>query len=134
MKHILTLAVLFASSFAFSATKSIKLDMKLTIDGRDVSAPVVVVLDGEKAMISQRATEINEFNETFIEVHAKQTKVDAIAGINMNFVISQTIDGKKKIISTPQIFALDGGEAEITVGSSNGDKNEMKFSVVPTIQ
>ena len=134
MKYILTSAVLLVSNLALSATALIKLDMKLMIDGREVSAPVVAVLDGETAKISQRATEINKFNETFIEVQAKQTLVDKIAGIKMNFVISQIIDGKKKVISTPQVFALDGGEAEVTVTNSIGEQNEIKFSVVPKIQ
>lgn len=119
---------------ALSAPKVIKLDMKLMIDGREVSAPVVAITEGETAKISQKATEINEFKETFIEVQANQTKIDEIPGIKMKFVISQTIDGKKKVISTPQVFALDGGEAEVTVGSQNGNINNMKFSVIPTIQ
>ena len=134
MKYILTSAVLLVSNLALSAPALIKLDMKLMIDGREVSAPVVAVLDGETAKISQRSTEINKFNETFIEVQAKQTLVDKIAGIKMNFVISQIIDGKKKVISTPQVFALDGGEAEVTVTNSIGEQNEIKFSVVPKIQ
>lgn len=134
MKHILGMAIILISSTLLAAPKSIILDMKLSIDGREVSAPIVAVQEGQKATVSQRATEINEFNETFIEVQANQTKVDDIPGIKMNFVISQTINGKKKVISTPQIFALDGGEAEVTLNNSDSQQKEMKFTVIPTIQ
>lgn len=134
MKYFFTLMALLVSCSAISAPKVIKLDMKLMIDNREVSAPVVAVLDGETAKISQGATEINGFNETFIEVNARQTKIDEIPGVKMSFVISQTIDGKKKIISSPQVFALDGGEAEVTVGSQSENQSNLKFSVIPTIQ
>ncbi len=133
MKYLLSAFVLISTCNGFAATKTVKLDMKLTLNGRHVSSPVVIVPMGEKAKIEQGKTEINGDNPIYIEVIATEDKPEAGEGIQMKFVVGQIINGEQKILMQPKVVALEGGEAEVSMTTSDEKSTEVKLSVIPTI-
>ncbi len=128
MKKIIAL-ILIAGTSAFAANKGYDLRMNLTVDGKLVSAPQMIVEEGKTATVTQK----NESgDESFIEVTASEGSVKNNNGILMKFTIGVVQkNGERKIISQPQILAKENKKAEITVGSNAGTK-DMSLTVVAT--
>ena len=107
--------------------KAYDLQMELTIDGKHVSSPRVLVKPGETASVTQQS----ETDNSFIEVVATEGTLQNHSGILMKFVVG-TIDkdGKRTIVSHPEILAKENEPATITVGQKNGSPEELSLSVV----
>ncbi|MFV8250539.1 hypothetical protein [Bdellovibrio bacteriovorus] len=121
---LLGLALLMASSSAFASTNGYDLKMHLSLNGKHISSPRIIVKAGETATITQKTNT----EETFIEVVATEGEIQNNKGILMNLVVG-TIgrDGKRTVISKPQILTKENSPASIQVSGKDG---EVSLSVV----
>jgi type II secretory pathway component GspD/PulD (secretin) len=121
MKSLLVAAVIFSSAISFATgTKGYDLEMKLSIDGKNVASPRLIVKEGQKGTVVQESNGV----KSVIEVVAKEVKTeDGSKAIKMAFVVSNmNSDGTSKVISQPQILARPNTEALIEVGQSGNPK------------
>lgn len=102
--------------------------MDLSLNGKHISSPRVIVKAGETATITQKT----DTEESFIEVVATEGEVQNHKGIIMNFTVG-TIgkSGERTIISRPQILAKENEQAQITVGENGGIEN-LSLTVLAT--
>lgn len=122
---LLGLALLMVASSAFAKTKGYDLKIDLSLKGKHVASPHLVVKEGEKATITPQSDNAARF----IEVTATEGEVQGHKGILMNFTVgSITKDGKRTILSTPEILAKENESAQIVVGGKDGA--ELSMSVV----
>ncbi|CAN5672421.1 hypothetical protein BH10BDE1_BH10BDE1_16550 [soil metagenome] len=125
MKAVLTAFILFSSS-AFAGTNGYDLKIDLSVNGKNVISPRVIVKEGMMASV----TEDTRGDKTYVEVTATEKPDGAKRAILMKFVVGKIMgDGTRKIISTPQIVALENSKAEIKVGKA-GTEDELSLSVV----
>lgn len=122
---LLGLALILVGSSAFATTNGYDLKMDLSMNGKRVSSPRIIVKAGEKGTINQKTgTE-----ESFIEVVATEGQVQNHKGIMMNFTVGYIgKNGERNIVSKPQILAKENEPALITVGEKDG--TELSLSVV----
>ncbi len=123
----LGLFLLLAGSSAMAA-KGYDLKMDLTMNGKHMSSPRVLVKAGEKATIAQEGKN----GGSFIEVVATEGEVQGNAGIMMSFTVG-TIDkkGARTIVSRPKILAVENSEARITVGENENSVEQISLTVTP---
>lgn len=121
---LLGLALIMVGSSAFGATNGYDLKMELSMNGKHVSSPRVIVKAGETATVTQKT----DTEETFIEVVATEGEIQNNKGILMKMVVGTiSSDGQRTIVSRPQILAKENEQALIQVGDKDG---EMSLSVV----
>lgn len=107
------------SAFA-ATTNGYDLKMDLSLNGKHISSPRVIVKESETATITQKT----DTEETFIEVVAAEREIQNHKGILMKFTVGTiSKDGQRTIISKPQILANENEKAQITVGKSGGSVN-----------
>lgn len=122
---LLGLALLMVGSSAFASTNGYDLKMDLSMNGKHVSSPRIIVKAGEKGTINQKT----DTEESFIEVVATEGQVQNNKGIMMNFTVGYIgKNGERTIVSKPQILAKENEPALITVGEKDG--TELSLSVV----
>ncbi len=121
------LLLLLAGTRAWAA-KGYDLKMELTMNGKHMSSPRVLVRAGEKAMIEEEGKN----GGSFIEVIATEGEAKGNAGIMMSITVG-TIDkkGARTIISRPKILAVENSEARITVGENENGNEQISLSVTP---
>jgi hypothetical protein len=124
---LVAIVLAFIGSSAFASTNGYDLKMDLSLNGKLVSSPRLIVKAGETAYINQKT----DTEESFIEVVASEGSIQNHQGILMNFIVG-VIDqnGQRVIKAKPQILANENEAAQITVGENNGD--EISLSVVAT--
>lgn len=124
---LVAIVLAFIGSSAFASTNGYDLKMDLSLNGKHVSSPRLIVKAGETAYINQKT----DTEESFIEVVATEGSIQNHQGILMNFIVG-VIDqnGQRVIKAKPQILANENEAAQITVGENNGD--EISLSVVAT--
>ncbi len=124
---LVAIVLAFIGSTAFASTNGYDLKMDLSLNGKHVSSPRLIVKAGETAYINQKT----DTEESFIEVVATEGSIQNHQGILMNFIVG-VIDqnGQRVIKAKPQILAKENEAAQITVGENNGD--EISLSVVAT--
>ena len=122
MKYFLTTAWLLAGS-ALAAGQGYDLKTEVTINGKAVAAPEMIV---KKGQLSTAATK-----DVFIEVLADENPVAAHPGILMKFTVGSIgPNGERKILGKPQIIAAENQRAEVTVSSD--EKGADKYSLAVT--
>ncbi len=113
---LIVLVLSFMSSMALASSNGYDLKMDLSMNGKHVSSPQLIVKAGEKATINQNTNGI----ENFIEVVATEGSIQNHKGILMNFVVGVIgKNGERIIKSTPQILAKENQAAQITVGENS---------------
>ncbi|MFP5518733.1 MAG: hypothetical protein ACLGGX_02425 [Bdellovibrionia bacterium] len=123
--RLVAILLAFLGSSAFAATNGYDLRMDLSLNGKHISSPRLIVKAGEKATINQKT----DTAESFIEVIATESSVQNHKGILMNFVIGiVSKNGERIIKATPQVLAKENEPAQVTVGQNIGD--EFSLSVV----
>lgn len=122
---LVAIALAFIGSSAFASTNGYDLKMDLSLNGKHISSPRVIVKAGETATITQKT----DTEESFIEVVATEGSIQNHKGILMNFVVGVIgKNGERTIKAKPQVLAKENEAAQITVGENNGD--EVSLSVV----
>ena len=103
------------------------LRMELSLNGKPVSAPRVVVREGEPATITQGNAE----GTTFVEVTAAEGSIQGRNGILMKFEVG-TISpaGKRQVLATPRVLAREGEPARITQADTKTGAEMISLSVV----
>ena len=121
---ILGMVFLMTFETVIASTNNYNLSLDLTLNGKHVSSPRIIVKEGEIASISQKTA--NE--KQFIDVIATRKKPNNIL---MQFTLG-TIDknGIKHISARPQIIAKENVQTKITQG--NSEKEEFSLSVIAT--
>lgn len=90
-----------------------ELDMNLKFDGKLMSSPRVVVLDGQSAVLSDRGPN----GGTYIEA----TVVGEKQGVLMKFALgTMDAEGKRVVYARPQVIAAENQAATINVKESEG--------------
>lgn len=108
MKLFVFIGSLLLGSAAFAAP-SYDLKVDLSVDGKIVSSPHLVVREGETGSITQDT----DGKKIYIDVVAKAHKPK---GIEMSFQYGEILaNGEKQMISTPRIIALENEKASIQV-------------------
>jgi type II secretory pathway component GspD/PulD (secretin) len=120
MKLLGIFLMIFGNSAFAATTNGYDLKMDLSLNGKHISSPRVIVKASETATITQKT----DTEETFIEVIAAEGEIQNHKGILMKFTVG-TInkDGKRTIISKPQILAKENEKSQITVGESGSSEN-----------
>lgn len=114
----------------FASTKAFDVKAKVSVDGKLISSPHIMTKPNELASISQK---VENNRKILIELTASDYKSkDTKDGIMMKFAISRVEAGKRTLISTPQIVALPGEEAEIAVGQTATKTESVKIKVIAT--
>ena len=122
---LMAIALVFVGGSVFASTNGYDLKMDLSVNGKQISSPRVMVKAGETATINQKT----ETEESFIEVVATEGSIQNHKGILMKFtvgVIAQ--NGERVIKSQPQVLAKENEKTQVTIGENNGD--EISLSVV----
>lgn len=123
---MLGIALLMFGPLAFASTNGYDLKMDLSMNGKHISSPRVIVKAGETATITQKT----DTEESFIEVVATEGEVQNHKGIVMKFTVGTiSKNGQRTIVSKPQILAMENEKAEIIVGEDGG-KEQLSLSVV----
>jgi hypothetical protein len=127
MGKILFTMICFFSSSVFAGQKAFDLKMELSLEGKHISSPKVIVKEGETKTI----VEESNGQKTYIEVSAKQDKASGgKQTIYMAFVIGKIAsDGSKTVISTPRITAAPNETAQISIGEK-GAPDLLSLSVI----
>lgn len=126
MNYLILVSLMLGSS-AFAA-KGYDLKIDLSLNGKRMSSPRVLVKAGEKAIVS----ESGKNGGTFIEVMATEGEVQGNSGIMMSMTVG-TIDkkGARTILSRPKILAVENSESKITVGELENGTEQISLSVTP---
>ncbi|MBK7890552.1 MAG: hypothetical protein IPJ84_06825 [Bdellovibrionales bacterium] len=131
---IIALALSFSTFFSSAVlaesptTTGYTLKMELSMNGKVVSTPRLVVRSGETGSI----TEESAARKTFIEVTATEGSVQKRKGIMMNFVVGLIAkDGTRTVLSRPSILANENEKAEITVADKENGES-VALSVIAT--
>lgn len=118
---------ILCGSVGLASSRGYELKMDLSLDGQHVSSPRVVTVAGETATVTQK----NETGQSFIEVTANEGAIQGHKGILMKFVVGTiSKNGKRTILSKPEVLAKENVPAQITVGKENGANPEVALSVV----
>ncbi len=122
MKSLFILFLILISSYSFASTQTYDLKIDLSINGKHIASPRMIVKDG----VTSSMTQDSDGKRTFIDVIATEQK----SAILMKFVVG-TISkiGEKQILSTPQILTVANEKAEVTVGNQK-ESSEMNLSVI----
>jgi hypothetical protein len=122
MKTIIS--VLLISISVLASKKSYDLKMELSIDGKQVSIPSVVVEEGVHGTITKELVTQN----SYVEVIATEENIQGNKGILMKFEVGHfKKDGSRVIISNPIVLANEGEEASISIEEEDGiDKFSLK--------
>lgn len=125
-KILMAMVCLFSVS-VFASQKAFDLKMDLSIEGKHVSSPRIVVKEGEKGTITQESNG----QKSFIEVVAKEDKApNGKQAIFMTFVVGKIAnDGTRTVISQPQIISIPNEKAQISVGEK-GNPDLLSLSVI----
>lgn len=115
---------LFAANSA--PTTGYDLKMELSMNGKVVSTPRLIVRSGQTGSI----TEDSATRKTFVEVTAMEGSVQNHKGIIMNFVVGVIgKDGKRTVLSRPNILAKENEKAEIEVSDKESGET-LALSVI----
>lgn len=122
---LLGLALILVGSSAFAATDGYDLKMDLSMNGKHVASPRIIIKAGELGTIIQKT----DSEETFIEVVATEGEVQNHKSIMMKFTIGYIgKNGERTIVSKPKILAKENSPSQITVDEKSGA--ELSFSVI----
>jgi hypothetical protein len=117
------------NSTAMASTSGYDLKMDLSLDGKHVSSPSVIVKSGEMASIIQKTDKEEASN--FIEVIASEGEIQNHKGILMKFKVgSISKSGERTVLSEPRILAKENELAKITVSNKEGGSEQLSLSVV----
>ena len=126
MKKMAVLLFLMVGSSALATLRTYDLKVNLTMNGKHVSSPQIIAKEGETASMTQ---ELNG-EKIFMDVIATENTAKDKNAIFMKFSVGTiSAKGEKKIISTPQILALENQKAEIQVVDEKDHEN-LSISVV----
>lgn len=125
MSKWISMLLVFLALPALAKENAYDIKMEVALNGRVISSPRVVTKIGETATI----TEKNGFFENFFEVTATEGEIESRKGIRMKVVIGVVgADGRRNVISTPELLAYENEKAEIKVGGLQ--KEELSLSVL----
>jgi hypothetical protein len=125
---ILGLSILISSPFAFASNESVHLDLTLSQNGQMVSHPTMnVELDQSGTWIQQ---EIANSALPQYQVDVVPT-LAANNAVKLSFKISQIVNGKKVLVSSPSVVVSEGESAKISQAGNGTDLFE--FSVTPKL-
>ncbi len=120
---------MFLSTAAMASTAGYDLKMDLSLNGKNVSSPRVVVKAGEMASITQ-TSEKGEAS-SFIEVVVSEGEIKNHKGILIKFKVgSISKTGERTVLSEPQILAKENEPAKVTVSNKEGGIEQISLSVV----
>ena len=128
MKVILVLFTVFLSGSAFAATNGYQLKLDLSIGGKHVLSPQILVTEGATASVTEEV----DGEKTFIEVVATEKPTGKKNAILMKFVVGTvTSSGERRILSTPTLISLENNMAQITVENKK-PKGDLTLSAIAT--
>lgn len=123
MKQLILALGILLTTPSFAAVTNYDLKMDLSINGKKVASPRMIVKEGEKGSVSSKG----DSEENFIDVIATKGKGKSIM---MDFKIGYVNkDGQRKIISEPKIIALQGEPAQIEISQGADKAHNLSLSV-----
>jgi hypothetical protein len=127
---ILGMALLMTFGTAFASANSYDLKMDLSINGKHISSPKIIVEEGKVATVTQKN---DNGEELFVVVIATKKELknnkEAVAIKFTSGMLDK--NGKRSIQYETKIIALENQMAKINQGSVNG-KDELALSIVAT--
>ncbi|MFN7728293.1 MAG: hypothetical protein ACK5P7_03980 [Bdellovibrio sp.] len=122
---LLGLALIMVGNSVFASTNGYDLKIDLSMNGKQVSTPRLILKAGEVGKINQST----DGEKSFIEVVATEGQVQKHKGILMNFTVGHiSKNGERTIVSKPQILAKENEPASITISEKDG--TEISLSVL----
>ena len=107
------------------AAQTVKLDMRLELNGRLVSHPRVNLMIGKKGTIVQG---VNAISSYAIEITPRWRGKDKV---QLSFIVKQTLRGKTTLLSTPRVVTLIGQTAMLE--QRNREMPRLRLVVTPTL-
>jgi hypothetical protein len=121
----LSIGVFGAEAFAVGP-QYITLDLKLVVNNKVITQPVVIVPLGQKSFSQKVMPDQSTF---VIEVTPKK---DIDNQVYLDFTLRKSVKGKSFIISHPRIITLNNQEATVEEGdSATSDDKNVVLSVTP---
>lgn len=110
MKNLFAIIILFLAGTAWAAPRQYEIDMELMVDGKVVSTPKIITMEGTKASIESAGAE----GGTFVEVTPSEKTIKGVDGILMEMKVGFVDDtGFRRVLAQPRILAKDGAKAQI---------------------
>lgn len=122
MRFVSFVMLLMAATWCRADSRAFELSLDLTIDGRHIGSPRVVLEDGVKASIA--------LEDKFIDVVARASP--EFDGIDISFWIGETKDGQRKIVATPSVVTHPGQPAKLKVSVDDPASEIKQLTVVVT--
>jgi hypothetical protein len=127
---LISIVAIASPKITKAAVNSYDLDIELSLNGKTVFTPHVIVKRGIKAP----AVTFNN-GQNFLEVVADEsagTKMKKVQdGISMKFTVGEIEkDGAHKILGEPRIITLENQRAEVTSWSDGRDTQSVSVAVV----
>jgi hypothetical protein len=125
--HIIFLAYSCIATFSLPAFASVprvyRVETKIFMDGKMTTAPTVVVSEGKTAEISDMETSPagkkgKKAEGTYLAVTAHSVPNDD-KQVFLQMVVGKIKDGKRQIVGTPQLMALENEEAAMEIEENN---------------
>ena len=124
-KLSLIFLLLLLESASHASETPVTLKMHLTLNGKAVSAPQLIVLSGQTGKITQESSDHS--GSYSIEV---SPLVRADRSVELHFVVSEEAAGVEKILSKPKVIVLNNHMALIEQREKG--KPALKLSVTPS--
>lgn len=102
MRRLAMTAMLMATTLCFASDRTYDLSLDLSVDGKHIASPRIVVAEGVKSSI--------QIDGKFIDVVARGTGRDQI---DMSFWIGEVNGGLRTVAATPAVVAHEGQPAEL---------------------
>lgn len=135
MKLTIALLLLFLSELTFASVHKFDLKIDFSLNGKHISSPQILLLEGEPSTITTN-TEAGKIFLTVTTMALREFKgADTKSLKNKKLIPLQFAVGKidkagnEKILSQPQLIAIEGQRATITEGT---DKNKEEISIAVT--
>ena len=111
MRILIVIAALIFGTTTLASETQFDLDMKFSVDGKVISSPRVITIEGEMATIAVES----EDGGTHFEIIASDNQIDNEGNILLKMKVSRILeDGSRKVISTPTIITRAGEEASVS--------------------
>jgi hypothetical protein len=124
MRLVAMATMLMATTCCFASETAYELSLDLTIDGKHVASPHVVVKDGVKLTIN--------LEDKFIDVLTRASP--EYKGIDMTFWIGELKGGVRKIVVTPHVVAPAGQQAELRVSLDDQTSGMKRLTLIVLAQ
>lgn len=124
---VFLLGLFFISGEILAGTNGYELKINLSLNGKFISSPVILVKEGELATVDQKDSK----DSSYIEVKATESIVSDKKRIKMHFTVG-IIDnsGQKIVTSKNNIIVRENETTKITLNENEDNSKHLAMSII----